>query len=173
MSEEIKSITEDDLVSELWARDVQFLMRQQLHTPKPMLSQENLIKSLAESENARLRYSLIPLFLRHPEFSVYVEKIDKIISSSKSQLILRFYYSAAVLLQKKHQEQLIEIFNEQPELPNIFSEELDIQENTNFDLALSQLAEKHKALSGQFVNWLETYKHAADVWLKQMELQKT
>ena len=62
---------------------------------------DRLIAVLAESHEARLRLSLIPLFLEHPEFSKHVRKAAQGLGKS-TQVILQCYYTAAVLLQKKH-----------------------------------------------------------------------
>lgn len=164
-------ISEDQLVSELWARDVRFLMGRQISSA-PLFAPAKLISLLAQSTNARVRFSLIPLFLRHPEFSTEVEKADKSLSSQKNKHVLRFYYTAAVFLQRKYQERLIHILGKQPQLPDLFSSKLGFVPETNPDQTLERLAKRHQILSGQFVNWLGTYEHAADVWLKQMELQK-
>lgn len=164
-------VSEDQLVSELWAQDVRFLMGRQFSST-PLLVPTNLIASLAQSTNARVRFSLIPLFLRHPEFSAEVENADKSLSSQINQYVLRFYYTAAVFLQRKYRERLIHILGKQPHLPDLFSSKLGVLPETNPDQALTQLAKRHQILSGQFVNWLGTYEHAAEVWLKQMELQE-
>jgi len=163
--------SEDQLVSELWARDVRFLMGRQFSST-PLLSPANLIAELAQSINARVRFSLIPFFLRHPEFATEVESADKSLTSQSNQYVLRFYYTAAVFLQRKYQERLIHILGKQPQLPDFFSSKLGVIPETDPDQALVQLAKRHQILSRQFINWLGTYEHAADVWLKQMELQK-
>ena len=162
---------EDQLVSELWARDVRFLMGHQISST-PSLAPANLIAALAQSTDARVRFSLIPFFLRHPEFSTEVESADKSLSSQTNQYVLRFYYTAAVFLQRKYQERLIHILGKQPHLPDLFSSKLSVLPDANPGQSLAQLAKRHQILSGQFVNWLGTYEHAAEVWLKQMELQK-
>jgi hypothetical protein len=165
------SFTEDQLVSELWAQDVRFLMGKQ-SSPVPLLAPANLIASLAQSTNARVRLSLIPLFLRHPEFSAEAKNADGLLSKQTNQYVLRFYYTAAVFLQRKYQQQLSHLLGTQPQLPDLFSNILGVPPEKDPDLALEQLAKQHQALSGQFINWLGTYKHAAEVWLKQMELQR-
>lgn len=171
MNAPLVTVSDDQLVSELWARDVQFLMGRPLSS-KPLLTPANFIASLAESENARVRLSLIPFFLRHPELFNEAEKADKLISTQAKQFVLRFFYTAAILLQKKYHERIYEIFGEQSSLPDLFSAQLGISLDAPPDQALLQLAERHRILSGQFVNWIGTYEHAVDVWLKQMELQK-
>ena len=165
------TVSEDQLVAELWARDVRFLMGSHSQLA-PALTPANLIVSLAQSANARVRLSLIPLFLRHPEFAKEAQKADKLLLQKTSQYVLRFYYTAAVFLQRKYQQQLSRLFGEQPELPDLFSNTLGVRYEDAPDLALQKLAKQHQVLSGQAVNWLGTYQHATDVWLKQMELQK-
>jgi len=162
------SLSEDQLVAELWALDVRFLMGRQLSST-PLLAPANLIASLAQSENARVRSSLIPVFLRHSEFFSEVETADKSLSPETNQLVLRFYYTAAVLLQRKYWERLAKILGNQPQLPDIFSSKLGISLDENPEQALLQLANRHKILSGQFINWLGTYEHAAERLIKHME----
>jgi hypothetical protein len=167
----LQLINEDQLVTELWAQDVRFLMGSQSQTV-PLLTPANLIASLAQSTNARVRFSLIPLFLRHPEFSTEVKNADNLLSpQGHHRNVLRFYYTAAVFLQRKYQKQLAHILGKQTQLPDLFSNILGVPPEKNPDQALEKLAKRHQALSGQFVNWLGTYEHAAEVWLKQMELQ--
>jgi hypothetical protein len=170
MSEEIKSISDDDLVSELWARDVRFLMGKQENL-SPLLSPSSLIASLAQSENARVRLALIPLFLRHPEFSNEVKKADNLLSSEISKLFLRFYYTAAIILQRKYQERINNILGEQIKLPDLYSNALGISLEENPEKDLVHLGKQHQILSGHIINWIGTYEHGAGNWLKYMELQ--
>jgi hypothetical protein len=161
-------LSDDELVSELWARDVRFLMGRQ-NTSVPLLDPEHLIASLAQSADARVRLSLIPLFLRHPEFTANVQSADKMLSTQTGQTVLRFYYTATVLLQKKYQERLNKIFGKQTPLPDLFSNQLGIKLDKENDQALFQLAERHKILSGRFINWLGTYEHGAERFIIHME----
>jgi hypothetical protein len=163
---------DDQLVSELWARDVQFLMGRHSITAVPQLTPQQLITSLAQSTDPRVCFSLIPLFLRHPEYSANVLEAHKSLFSQESQITLKFYYTAAVFLQKKYRERIQRIMGKQKQLRDLFSKKLGIKPEKETDRALAQLAEKHLRITGQSVNWLGTYEHAADVWLRQMELQK-
>ncbi len=160
-------LTDDQLVSELWARDVRFLMGEQT-SPEPLIDPAMLIQALAQSEDARVRMALIPLFLRHPEFSSEVLKADEKLSTS-DQLYLRFYYTAAVLLQKKYREQLFNVFGKQNRLPDLFSEKLGFSPGADPDETLIRLGKHHQVLSGERINWLETYEHGAKRLVKYME----
>lgn len=158
---------EDQLVSELWARDVRFLMGDSSN-PTPSLTPEILIKSLAESADARLRLSLIPLFLRCPELSSEVEEADKLLSAN-AQVTLRFYYTAALLFQKKYQARLLKLFGSQTELPDLFSKKISVDITKAYENSLFELAKQHQSLSGQPINWLGTYEHAAQRLIQYME----
>jgi hypothetical protein len=160
--------SEDQLVAELWARDVRFLMGSHPQTA-PLLAPANLIASLAQSANARVRLSLIPLFLSHPEFSADAEKADKSLLAPPSQLVLRFYYTAAIILQRKYWERLGKLFTKQMQLPDLFSKKMGVLLGENPDEALTSLAKRHQVLSGQAINWRGTYEHAAERLIKHME----
>lgn len=166
------TISEDQLVTELWARDVQFLRGRTSLPSIALLSDAKLIAALAESSDPRVCFSLIPLFLRHPEYSAYAREANDLLTTKSSKNMLHFYYTAAVFLQKKYIQRIQNVMGEQRELQNIFSKELGFVPDIEPDLALAQLAKQHHLSTGQFVNWLGTYEHAADVWLRQMELQK-
>lgn len=161
------TVTNDQLVSELWARDVPFLFGEQ-SSPNQQLESTTLIQLLACSDEARVRMALIPLFLRHPELSAEVKKIDGILNR-QAQVFLRFYYTAAGILQQKYRKQLDEIFGSQERLPDIFSKLLGVdisQDNTQSLIALSK---RHQIASGQTINWLETYEHSAKRFIKYAE----
>ncbi len=160
----------DLLVSELYAWEVQFLMGKAL-TDTPTLPPESLLKSLAQSNEARVRLSLIPLLLRRPEFASEAETVDRELSNSDPQLFFRCYYTAAMLLQQIYNEPLSRHFGSQPKLPDIFSIKLGATLAQDPEISLIELAKRHEILSGHKVNWIGTYKHATDVWLKHLELQ--
>lgn len=161
-------ISEDQLISELWAQDVRFLMGRQFSSA-PLLAPAKLISLLAQSVNARVRLSLIPLFLRHPEFSAEAETADESLSPQSGQNVLRFYYTAAVFLQMKYQERLQKIFGVQNRLPDLFSSKLGVLPGKDPNQNLLQLAKRHQILSEHTINWLGTYKHAAERLIKHME----
>ncbi len=161
---------EDQLISELWARDVQFLMEKAL-TNAPTLSPESQLKSLAQSNEAQVRLRLIPLLLRHPEFASKAETVDWELSNSDPQLFFRCYYTSAMLLQQIYNEPLSRYFGCQPKLPDMFSIKLGATLTQDPETSLLELANRHEILSDHKVNWIGTYKHATDVWLRHLELQ--
>ena len=120
-----------------------------------------LIAALAQSDEARLRLSLIPLFLEHPEYAELVRVVARKLNPA-ARLTLQCYYSAAVWFQRKYQSGGVP-------LPNHFSKDLGLEPIDNPDENLRALAKRHKELSGSFANWLGTYQHAAQIWRKGLE----
>ena len=129
-----------------------------------------LIEALAGSSESRLRLALIPLFLEHPEFAKYVRGAAGRLDPSAC-LTLQCYYSAAVWLQQLHRAQLEQLIGQRATLPDYFADELQLARLGDPEENLGLLAERQRALSGSRVNWLGTYKHAAQVWLKGLEIQ--
>lgn len=123
-----------------------------------------LIAGLAQSDEARLRLSLIPLFLEHPEYASHVREVAKKLDPL-ARLTLQCYYSASVWLTEKYHPQ-------GTTLPDHFSKDLNLTPVDDPDENLRALAKRHKELSGSYVNWLATYQHAEQVWRKGLELQK-
>lgn len=159
------AITGDQLTNALRALGVKFLMAGDHEDESLHKQPARLISALAESKEARLRLSLIPLFLEHPEFSMYVRAVAKSLPPA-ARLTLQCYYSAAVWLRRKYQPR-------KKPLPDYFSKELKLQSAADPEENLRGLAKRHRELSGTQVNWLGTYQHAAQVWLKGLELQNT
>jgi hypothetical protein len=159
MSPEVE-ITGTQLTNALRALNINFIMGGQRTSEALYKQPARLIAALAESGESRLRLSLIPLFLEHPEFASYVRtaanELDPV-----ARLTLQCYYTAAVWLSKKYREPV--------SLPDYFSRELGLQPVDDPDENLRALAKRHKELSGTWVNWLGTYLHAATVWQKGLQ----
>jgi len=137
-------LTDDQLVSELWARDVRFIRGKKPNHP-PLLNPTELIAALAESHDARVGLALIPLFLQYPDFATYVRKAAKTISAP-ARLLLQCYYSAAIWLEQKY-------LLRTPSLPDLFSDELGLTPADNPDENLLALGKRHQELSGEKLNW--------------------
>jgi len=123
-----------------------------------------LISELARSNEARLRLSLIPLFLEYPQYAAYVRAAARKLEPA-ALLTLRCYYTAAVFLAKKYQLTGVS-------LPDLFSADLGLNLVDDSIENLRVLAKRHKQLSGSYVNWLATYQHAEEVWQKGLKYRK-
>jgi hypothetical protein len=159
------------LANALHALDVDFVLSEKDKTGPLKDEPLHLIVALAESDEARLRLSLVPLFLRHPEYSGYVREAEKI-ASTDAQLTLKCYYTAAMWLQQKYKERLTALIGEKPFLPDLFSKELMIAVKQDPDKNLQSLANRHRELSKKHLNWLGTYNHGAERFVVHLERQK-
>ena len=165
------SFTGEQLATALHSLGVDFVMGKQLEKETLYKKPVSLIAALAQSPEARFRLSLIPLFLEHPEFSVYVPSVNKKLAPI-TRITFQCYYTAAVWLQKQHRNQLDVLIGSKPSLPDYFSGELGLEITTDFEENLRSLALRHQILSNSQVNWLGTYQHALRVWLKGLELHR-
>lgn len=155
-------ITGDQLTDALRALDVNFILGGNRKDASPRKQPARLIAALAQSDESRLRLSLIPLFLEHPEFATRVRTVAIRLNPS-ARLTLQCYYSAAVWLAKKYQP------HQGKALPDYFSKQLNLHPTADPEENLRALAKRHKELSGARVNWLGTYQHAERVWQKGLE----
>jgi len=160
----VSTSTGDQLANALQALGVNFLMHGKGTDNSLHKQPARLIAELAQSYEARLRLSLIPLFLEHPEYASHVRAAARKLDTS-AQLTLQCYYSAAVWLAKKHQFKDIS-------LRDRFSKELNLTPVDDPEENLRALAKRHRELSGSCVNWLATYRHAEQVWQKGLEYRK-
>jgi hypothetical protein len=157
------STTGDQLANALHALGVNFIRGGKDADGSLHHQPSRLIAALAQSDEARLRLSLIPLFLEHPEYASRVPAIAQRLDST-AQLTTQCYYSAAVWLAKKYQLNI--------SLPDHFSQALNLTPVDDPDENLRALAKRHEVLSGSYVNWLATYQHAEQVWRKGYERRK-
>jgi hypothetical protein len=123
----------------------------------------HLIAALAESEEARLRLALIPLFLEHPEFSTHLGAVSAG-STVPARLTLQCYYTAAVWLQQR--------YTDGHGLVDLFSRQLGVEVTDDPGQNLEHLARRQRELSGMPINWLGTYEHAAEIWLKAKQMRE-
>jgi len=156
--------TGEQLANALHTLGVRFIMGG--HEEENHLGKQptRLLTALAESKEARLRLALIPLFLEHHEFAVYVRAVAKKLDPA-ARLTLQCYYTAAVWLGQQYQP------HQQP-LPDHFSQELKLGSAANPEENLQALANRHQQLSGASINWLGTYRHAAQRWRTPADRQE-
>ena len=152
--------TGDQLANALYALGVNFVRVGKDTNESLRNHPSRLIAALAQSDEARLRLSLIPLFLEHPEYASRIRTVVKRLDPS-ARLTLQSYYSAAVWLAKKYQLNI--------SLPDHFAKDLNLTPVDDPDKNLRALARRHAELSGSYVNWLATYQHAEQVWRKGFE----
>ena len=127
-----------------------------------------LLAALAASAEARIRLALIPLLLAHPEFSVHARTAVQQLPPDAA-ITFRCYYTAAHWLQIKYRARITVSLGVMQSVPDTFSAELNLPEFADPDAALQTLALRQQELTGLTLNWLGTYEHAAQSWLRFME----
>lgn len=128
-----------------------------------------LLASLAEQDESRLRLGIIPLLLRHPEWATLVPQAVRKVASRRRD-VLKLYYTAAMLLQQKYAARLEQSLGSFASLIDWYSGELGIPVRGNPDVRLRILARRQRERSGLALNWLGTYEHAAERFVRQLDL---
>ena len=162
----------DDLVTVLNSLDVPFLAGGTSGGQALDITPSSLLARLAASPEARLRLALIPLLLRHPQFSAQASAVLEALPATAAS-VLKCYFVAAALLQRKYWERLQSLGMPALALPPLFFAELAIPYPCNPDDGLKLLADRQAILSERFINWLGTYEHAAQRFLTHMERRIT
>ncbi|MGB0383287.1 MAG: hypothetical protein ACPGWR_00560 [Ardenticatenaceae bacterium] len=166
--------TGDELVGALNQLEVHFLSGE---ARQATLSPAQLIAGLAMQANTRMRLALIPLLLSHPNFAPDAKDAASALSGTVA-LNLKLFYTAAMLLQHRYNEQLDKLLGKREPLPDWFSQELGISltdfadgQASLWDKRLKELGERHKVLLGVKANWAGTYHHGAKRLIKRLRCE--
>lgn len=130
-----------------------------------------LIATLAQHPSPRIRESLLPLFLRHPEFAQHVPNLVLTLPAVAATTV-RHLYTAAVYLQHLWRGQLESYLGEQSRLPDYFGQsEWQLPPPTVHygEAGLRLLANHFQIRTGD--NWLNTYETAVSLLLQQLMLE--
>jgi hypothetical protein len=156
-------IDTDTLIDNLALRDVPYFAGP-VSDDTAMISDEALLAGLVCHEAARVRMGLIPLLLRCPEVGSKVLDISTTLHNSHVTS-LQLYYTAGVILQRFYLEELQALLGLQPLLPDWFSIPLKVKGAT-LNEKLESVAEFHAHFTGLYLNWVGTYRHAANQFLR-------
>jgi hypothetical protein len=88
-----------------------------------------------------------------------------------TRLVLKLFYTAAMLLQQRYRRALEQLMGAQPLLPNQFGSELGISIASDPWESLQRLGKRHAALTGLSINWVGAYEHAARRLIKRLECE--
>jgi hypothetical protein len=164
------SVDEESLVAELHRLGVRHLARLAPGAAREAISPQALLAGLASSPAARLRSSLILLFLRRPDYSRALpgtlEQLDPAAAN-----ILRLYYQAAVYLQDELQAKLRACLPAWQPLPDLLSAELGLAQPKvdEVDRALRSLGDLHARLTDHKANWAGSYRQHISLFLRQLK----
>ena len=150
---------------------VHFIIGDNLPDTVDCLSPAELMAGLVVHNDARIRLSLIPLLLQHPEYSEFVqEALDMLDDAQK--MIFKLYYTAASLLQLVYYDQIIGLVEGSQIICDHFFKELAIRDEGTAKERLRELAKRHQEITKLPVNWYGTYHHAAKRILTRMQRER-
>ncbi|MCI0552531.1 MAG: hypothetical protein L0287_16395 [Anaerolineae bacterium] len=164
----IHDVHGNQLVNELNALGVQFLRGGDKDNAHVVYQPVDLIIALASSPEARLRLALIPLFLQHPEYASFAVAAKDLISE-RAKIFCMCYYTAAYLFQMIYHKKIKNLLGRVDHLPDLFSEEVHLPRLSDPQARLKLLAQSQCELSGDDINWLGTYQHGVERWLRTLE----
>lgn len=164
----LATISDEVLVAELYRLGVKHLARLEI-VERPNIAAIDLIKGLALSGDARVRASLILLFLRHPSFHQFVyEAVEQLPPTTANTL--KLFYQVAYYLQIEIESILKDLLSGWQRLPDLFSQELDLPPTgSSVDDLLRLLGEKHRALTGKACNWSGSYRQNISRFIKHLQ----
>ncbi len=158
----------DLLIAELQARGLHYLIGPLLALPAPRLTDEELLAALAQQHDARVRSSLIPLFLQQPHLTKALPLALQWLAP-REQMVLKIYYTAAVILQEQYEPFLRQSLPRWHPLPDLYGAELGISQEESGEERLRQLGAFHAQLTGLRINWSGTYQQAATTWIRHLK----
>jgi hypothetical protein len=159
---------EEQLVNELARLGVRYLSRQSTEVTQSVRAPHELLARLVCQPSSRVRSALIALLLARPDYARYVRRAMKCLNQSDAQR-LRFFYSAAVILQQQYAERLRAALGPNwHRLPDLFAEELGITGDSPA-ARLRELGHLQARWSGEYLNWAGTYENAARLLVRRWE----
>ncbi|MCI0695069.1 hypothetical protein L0337_24045 [candidate division KSB1 bacterium] len=158
------------LVAALHARGVDYLTPSDAKLDQP-IDDESLIASLAAHHEARLRQALIALFLLQPQLAPLVPNLRGDLEPRAAQE-LTAYYMAAMYLQAMWRTRLGYYLESFPELPDYFSDELELPKARELHgkAGLYALADWHASQSPFRFNHLSAYEGVVDLLFQRLEI---
>lgn len=158
------------LVAELRHRGIRFLAPSDAELGSKRLSDEELLSSLAQHPDSRLRFALIAWFILHPEIHTALPVVmQELPAASRSEL--KILYTAAVYLQRLWRTRLGFYLRDFRELPDRFSGELGLPSpaERHGKAGLHATADWHARQSGYPVNRLSSYNKVMDLLFEQLK----
>ncbi|MBK8989547.1 MAG: hypothetical protein IPM39_26400 [Chloroflexi bacterium] len=159
--------SERELLAELAVRNLHIVVGSQSNVAIGRLPTDVLLAGLVQNEAARLHPVLIALFLYQPETATAVPAALRQLTEVQ-QISLKLFYTAAVLLQQIHGDQLRQHLPNQRPLPDLFAASFGLDGTGVPQVQLQQLSAHHRESSGVKANWLDSYHYAADRLLTRL-----
>ena len=160
---------EEQLVAELELLGIRYLSRQTAEQAASVRPPAALLADLVRQPSARVRTAVIAVLLSHPDWAEALPAALERLSPAERQA-LRFFYTAAVLLQQQYAARLQDHVAWQP-VPERFTVNLGLPSSAPITERLAALGRRHRQQTGMVVNWTGTYEKVARCLLRSWELE--
>jgi len=144
---------EERLVAELELLGIRGLSRHTSERAESVRPPEALLADLVLQPSVRVRTAVIAVLLAHPELTEAIPTALKSLTPVEGQT-LRFFYTAALLLQQQYANRLQTLGVRQP-LPERFAVDVGLSPNATARERLTALGRRHRQQTGVIVNWRE------------------
>jgi len=135
------------------------------------ISDAELIRTLVESDDARLRLAIIPLFLSRPDLNASVPAIIKQLSPERA-LDLKQRYMAAVCLQRFWRTRLNQTIGQNALLPDLYSGELGLPSlNVQHGKHTLNALAKQMSRTHDEVDYLASFNKTFEHFIRQREIE--
>lgn len=163
---------EEQLVATLETLGVRYISRLTTVKASQLGSPAIFLAKLIQQPGSRVRNATIAVLLAQPDLSQAIPAALEILNPDE-QMILKFLYTAAVVLQKKYAERLRPYLSDRwLWLPDLFSIELGLLVNQPPEEQLRALGSAHRQYTGVVLNWSGTYENVIHHLLRRWELEK-
>lgn len=162
----------ETLVVALREHGIRYLAPSDAVATEPIPADEELIVTLLEQSDPRLQMALVPLFMRNPDLAVCVPDLVNRLSPP-SALELKTYYMAAVYLQRLWQIRLGFYIENEPLLPDYYSQALHLPpaEERFGKPGLYDLADAWRERSPYAFNRLASLTKTMDLFFEQLKIE--
>jgi len=170
----MKMNEEETLVAELECLGIRYLSRQTALRVTQTRPPDVLLADLIRQPSARVRTAVIAVLLAHPEYAEAVPAALRRLSTHE-RLLLEFFYTAAMLLQREYAERLqhfvVPRWRWLPPLPETTGAWTLPAEGSSRE-KLAALGQAQRRWTQTAVNWPGTYENVARHLLRHWELEE-
>ena len=166
------NIQEERLVAKLEMLGVRYLSRQVEMPVGPVNKPERFLADLLIQPSSRVRMAFIAALLARPALA---RAAPAALARLKSEewLVFKLFYTAAVILQQVHTEELISFLGDRWEwLPDLYSIDLGLDTSLPSAERLTALGNIHRQQTGIVANWAGSYENVAHQLIHRWEKEQ-
>lgn len=161
-------LDDDRVVATLNELGIRYIVQKRAE-PYTDLPAAQIVAALIAHQSVRVRYAVIALLLRHPDWAAAALDAMRTLSLAEAEQ-LRRYYTAAVYLQRMYRPVLEIYLGKQPMLPDYFSVAMGLPPPGEY-YGVSGLRELVSRLPPP-IDWWGSYQHPVKMLVRMLALEK-